>query len=357
MQAGRDPIDSVFTKHNRVIMYCNIVSYSTLLDLLSPAIVFQLLNKYNNLVESVVKKHGGILSKFNGENVLCYFNVENKGVNNAVAAAVNLIQSLDELKGKLTGSRGVRDPLRILFSSVSLSTGAVIEGSCGSKTRRDHIISGDAVHIASRLEEEAVDCNYFVMFDENIAHQVTADSPYYSKMISAGESHMICGRPVHLFTISTTKRPSNLEDSISQFLDTTEEPTNLTLSPSWRTRSMRLKHTATSSFDMTGGMDLFGSSPTLTLLQTKTEECEVLKKELAILREWKERYDLKKRNRKGVMSFFKSSRKSSSSPRSTPDDSNREQWMKGDSKVTLKTDRSYSTSSLPSSFSKSSLSK
>ncbi len=352
MQTSRDPVNSVFTKHNRVIMYCNIVSYSTLLDLLSPTIIFQLLNTYNNLVESVVKKHGGTLSKFNGENVLCYFNVENKGVNNAVAAAVGLIQSLDELKAKL-GPDNPRDPLRILYSSVSLSTGGVIEGSCGSKSRRDHIISGDAVHIASRLENEAVDCNYFVMFDENVAHQVTADSPYYSKMISAGESHMICGRPVHLFTIYSTKRPTNLEESIASFLDSSDEPVNLALSPSWRARSMRFKHSVSSSFDMSSGMDLFGSSPTLALLQTKTEECEALKKELAILREWKERYDLKKKNRKGVMNFFKPGRKSS--PRSPTQASGSDSNLhasKNEPKLQHKQDRSYSTSAVPASYSK-----
>jgi|GEM_PF-676929 len=126
------------------ILFSDIVRFTSLSEKLPPIEVVQLLNDYFNLLAAVIYPYGGEIDKYIGDSMMVVFDDPRSALRAAEAlltanAAFNRNQ---QAQGRPT-----------LQTRVGLAKGSVILGNIGDSTRTDRTHIGDAVNVASRLQE------------------------------------------------------------------------------------------------------------------------------------------------------------------------------------------------------------
>ena len=106
-----------------------------------------MLNEYLRTIVPVIQRHGGIVNSFIGDGLFVSFNLPRPLENHAAAAIAAAI----DIQAALRPSRfadGLALPTRI-----GLNTGPVIGLTIGTDNRLSYTLLGDAVNVASRIEQ------------------------------------------------------------------------------------------------------------------------------------------------------------------------------------------------------------
>ncbi|PYI52958.1 adenylate/guanylate cyclase domain-containing protein [Paenibacillus flagellatus] len=127
------------------VLFSDMRSFTTLSEKITPEQNFRFLNEYLMAMEPVVKRHGGFIDKYIGDAIMALFH---PGADEAVRAAVAMMEEL----GRINAGRSASgyEPLRI---GIGLNTGALMLGIVGGENRMEGTVIGDAVNLASRMEE------------------------------------------------------------------------------------------------------------------------------------------------------------------------------------------------------------
>jgi class 3 adenylate cyclase len=129
------------------LMFTDIAGFTGLAERMKPDEVARLLNEYLSTVVPVIQRHGGVVNNFIGDGLFASFNLplpQEKHAAAAVQAALEIQQALDAspLFTKLA-----------LRTRIGLNTGTVIGVTIGAENRLNYALLGDAVNIASRVEQ------------------------------------------------------------------------------------------------------------------------------------------------------------------------------------------------------------
>jgi adenylate cyclase len=134
------------------VMFVDIRSFSTRSADQSPREIVRDLNQFfDAMVQVVEDRHGGMINKFLGDGFMALFGVGPDGdhhARKAVAAGEEMLRVLAELNVTLCNDQ--REPFRI---GIGIHTGPVVIGSVGSPERLEFTAIGNAVNIASRVEQ------------------------------------------------------------------------------------------------------------------------------------------------------------------------------------------------------------
>ncbi|MFJ5774009.1 adenylate/guanylate cyclase domain-containing protein [Streptomyces sp. NPDC093094] len=106
--------------------------------------------RWFDLMRQRIEEQGGTVEKFIGDAVMAVFGVptvREDDARRAVAAALAMREALDGFNTRLEEAVGVRLEMRI-----GVNTGQVVTGSA---TERQAMVSGEAVNVAARLEQNA----------------------------------------------------------------------------------------------------------------------------------------------------------------------------------------------------------
>ena len=128
-------------------MFTDIEGFTGLSESATPAEVAALLNTYLHTVVPVIQRHGGIVNSFIGDGLFVSFGLPQPLENHAraaIAAAIDIQKALATARF----ARGFALPTRI-----GLNTGPVIGVTIGTDNRLSYTLLGDAVNVASRLEQ------------------------------------------------------------------------------------------------------------------------------------------------------------------------------------------------------------
>lgn len=135
------------TTAEATLMFTDIEGFTGLSERLAPAEVAAVLNAYLGAVVPVIQRHGGVVNSFIGDGLFATFNLPLPCENHAaaaIAAAIEIQQALDE--GPLAGHAALR-------TRIGLNTGTVIGVTIGTDNRLNYTVLGDAVNVASRVEQ------------------------------------------------------------------------------------------------------------------------------------------------------------------------------------------------------------
>lgn len=135
------------TTAEATLMFTDIEGFTGLSERLAPAEVAAVLNAYLGAVVPVIQRHGGVVNSFIGDGLFATFNLPLPCENHAAAAitaAIEIQQVLDE--GPLAGRVALR-------TRIGLNTGPVIGVTIGTENRLNYTLLGDAVNVASRVEQ------------------------------------------------------------------------------------------------------------------------------------------------------------------------------------------------------------
>ena len=135
-----------------VVLFTDLVGFTSLSAQLDPESLFQLLNQYFDGLSRAVLNENGLLDKFIGDALMAEFGIpESRGhfqeALAAVRAAVQMQSSLDKLNQRL-----LSENRPTLSQGIGLHFGEVIAGNLGSENRLEYTVIGATVNVASRLE-------------------------------------------------------------------------------------------------------------------------------------------------------------------------------------------------------------
>lgn len=132
------------------ILFCDLRGYTSFVETREPKEVVGFLNAYFSEMEAAVKKHGGIVLQYIGDEIEAVFGAPQDLPDHprmAVLAGLEMRSRLEALNGK---RRAAGEPL--VAHGIGIHTGEVLAGSVGSPERLVYAMVGDTVNAASRIQ-------------------------------------------------------------------------------------------------------------------------------------------------------------------------------------------------------------
>jgi adenylate cyclase len=138
-------------EEDAAVLFFDLVGFTHWAESHSPAEVIRLLREVHGRVESAIFTHDGTLDKFIGDGAMATFGTVEPGPREATNALACAVAIVDEFRAwNAERSRRGEAPVRV---SIGVHHGRVVVGDIGTDRRLELAVLGDAVNVASRLEE------------------------------------------------------------------------------------------------------------------------------------------------------------------------------------------------------------
>ena len=138
---------TVDTTADATLMFTDIEGFTGLSERSTPTEVAAILNAYLRAVVPAIQRHGGVVNSFIGDGVFASFNLP-LPLQNHAAAALSAALEIQQVLAATPFAGGAT-----LRTRIGINTGPVIGVTIGTDNRLNYTLLGDAVNIASRLEQ------------------------------------------------------------------------------------------------------------------------------------------------------------------------------------------------------------
>ena len=151
LTAGEEA-DTQFLAQERdvTILFCDIVSFTTLCEHLAPNDIVSLLNGFFSKMSDVIFEHEGTLDKYIGDELMVVYNAPFEQPDHAARAARTALGMRRALEAFNDESPTI--PLEV---RISIASGRAMVGDIGTTRRREFTVLGDVVNTASRIKGNA----------------------------------------------------------------------------------------------------------------------------------------------------------------------------------------------------------
>lgn len=132
------------------VLFLDIRNFTGISEGQSPERVLKMLNTCLSELSQTIDNHHGVVDKYIGDSIMALFGAplrSKQDATNAISAALAIESSLAPLNTRLEKEN--YQPIKV---GTGISTGTVVAGNMGSKSRLNYSVIGDNVNIASRLE-------------------------------------------------------------------------------------------------------------------------------------------------------------------------------------------------------------
>jgi class 3 adenylate cyclase/tetratricopeptide (TPR) repeat protein len=137
-------------EHRQVtVLFADIAGFTRLTSELGAEDIHTLLNRYFEVVDSILLSYGGSVDKHIGDNVMAVFGApiaHDDDPFRAVRAAFDIhrrVRGLSDQRGR---------PLQV---HIGIASGQVVASGTGSDSHREYTVTGDSVNLAARLQDKA----------------------------------------------------------------------------------------------------------------------------------------------------------------------------------------------------------
>lgn len=135
------------------VLFVDVRGFTPMSELLEPARVVEILNRYLTLISDCILDNHGTLDKFVGDAAMAFWGAplpQEDYVMNAVRAAMDMVEGSAALSRELKERYG-----RTVSFGIGVHVGSAVVGNIGSPRRMDYTAIGDTVNTAARLEANA----------------------------------------------------------------------------------------------------------------------------------------------------------------------------------------------------------
>jgi len=129
------------------VMFADISGFTTMSEQMDPEAIRDLINACFECLVPVIQKYDGTVDKFIGDNIMALFGAPIAHEDDPARALHAALEMADQL-----GSFN-RQHSTSLALHFGINTGHVIAGGLGTRERQEYSVMGDAVNLASRLED------------------------------------------------------------------------------------------------------------------------------------------------------------------------------------------------------------
>lgn len=131
-------------------IFTDIAGFTTLSEQIAPERLSELLNAYLEGMCDIIQSYQGVVDKFIGDSVMCFFNApldQPDHADRAIACALALDQFAESFRQKIK-----KQGLDLGVTRIGIHSGQAVVGNFGSAARMDFTALGDTVNAASRTE-------------------------------------------------------------------------------------------------------------------------------------------------------------------------------------------------------------
>ncbi len=138
------------------VLFCDMKGFTSLSEGMTPRGLVKVMNHYLSTMSGPIRNHRGIIDKYIGDAIMAYwgppFTEDSEQARLACLAAVEMADRGAALRTELPELIGVRTVPSDCEVRIGIATGEVLVGSIGSEFMMSYTVMGDAVNLASRLE-------------------------------------------------------------------------------------------------------------------------------------------------------------------------------------------------------------
>jgi class 3 adenylate cyclase len=138
------------------VLFCDMKGFTSLSEGMTPQGLVKVMNHYLSTMSGPIRSHRGIIDKYIGDAIMAYwgppFTEDSEQARLACLAAVEMADRGTALRTELPELLGVRSVPSDCEVRIGIATGEVLVGSIGSEFMMSYTVMGDAVNLASRLE-------------------------------------------------------------------------------------------------------------------------------------------------------------------------------------------------------------
>ena len=138
------------------VLFCDMKGFTSLSEGMTPQGLVKVMNHYLSTMSGPIRSHRGIIDKYIGDAIMAYwgppFTEHSEQARLACLAAVEMADRGAALRTELPELLGVRTVPSDCEVRIGIATGEVLVGSIGSEFMMSYTVMGDAVNLASRLE-------------------------------------------------------------------------------------------------------------------------------------------------------------------------------------------------------------
>lgn len=156
------------------VLFNDIRSYSTLTENLTPHEVVRFLNCYFSEAAAVIRRHRGFVDKYLGDGLMACFGgpvPTADPAGDALRAALEMVRVLHEQVLPRLDSAGLPQ----FRMGIGLHYGNVVMGNIGGLHHVNYTVIGDAVTVASRVENLTKDCGWAVLATKEVLEHAQGD--------------------------------------------------------------------------------------------------------------------------------------------------------------------------------------
>jgi class 3 adenylate cyclase len=146
-------------------MFCDIRSFTSIVESRDPAETIELLNDYYTLMMDAIGGEGGVVNQIVGDGLMAIFGAPLPNEDHRRRAVLAARQMVDLIR-LFNEERAAGDQLQIEIG-VGIASGPVIAGYTGTIHRATYTCVGDTVNIAARLEAHTKILNRPILIDDN----------------------------------------------------------------------------------------------------------------------------------------------------------------------------------------------
>jgi len=151
MEDHPDSFSLTGRKVDATAFFSDITNFTTSAERLDPDELSRLMNRYLTPMSNIIMARNGYVDKFYGDAIMAVWGVPYPLEDHAVQGCLAALEQIDRLKSlqnELSGMFSDRIKIRI-----GINTGEVTAGNMGSDRRFQYTVMGDAVNLASRLQQ------------------------------------------------------------------------------------------------------------------------------------------------------------------------------------------------------------
>ncbi|OCK61898.1 adenylate/guanylate cyclase domain-containing protein [Bradyrhizobium sp. LMTR 3] len=138
------------------VLFCDMQGFTSLSEGMTPQGLVKVMNHYLSTMSEPIRSHRGIIDKYIGDAIMAYwgppFTEHSEQARLACLAAVEMADRGTALRRELPELLGIRTVPSDCDVRIGVATGEVLVGSIGSEFMMSYTVMGDAVNLASRLE-------------------------------------------------------------------------------------------------------------------------------------------------------------------------------------------------------------
>jgi class 3 adenylate cyclase len=160
IQKGENPLTWEFERDEMVILFSDLICFTTITEKISLAEMRILLDSFFEIASVALEKSGGRISKFTGDGFIAYY--PSNQATSALQASIEIIRELKKLR-----ETAELPFLKLAYCGIGISAGMLVKGNIGSATKKDYTVLGDVVNSASRLESLTRESGHSIIFDHH----------------------------------------------------------------------------------------------------------------------------------------------------------------------------------------------